>query len=111
MAHSLANGTENLVMTFSSAFPTKYVDRSDVDYRKVPWHQFFLIPREDGSSPQDYIRTWADLQSALEIKSLGACLRNNVLNDNRLDQGYYYDIPHIKAYYPRNRSKHDAISL
>ena len=57
-------------MTFSSAFPTKYVDRSDVDYRKVPWHQFFLIPREDGSSPQDYIRTWADLQSALEIKSL-----------------------------------------
>ena len=42
---------------------------------------------------------------------LGACLRNNVLNYNRLDQGYYYDIPHIKAYYPRNRSKHDAISL
>ena len=59
-----------LVMTFSSAFPTKYVDRSDVDYRKVPWHQFILIPREDGSSPQDYIRTLADLQSALEIKSL-----------------------------------------
>ena len=70
MVHSLANGTENLIVTFSSAFPTEYVDRSDVDYRKVPWHQFFLIPREDGSSPQDYIRTWADLQSALEIKSL-----------------------------------------
>ena len=26
---------------------------------------------------------------------LGACPRNNVLNDNRLDQSYYYDIPHI----------------
>ena len=29
------------------------------------------------------------------IVNLGACPRNNVLNDNRLDQSYYYDIPHI----------------
>ena len=26
---------------------------------------------------------------------LGVCLRNNVLNDNRLNQRYNYDIPHI----------------
>ena len=25
---------------------------------------------------------------------LGVCLRNNVLNDNRLYESYYYDIPH-----------------
>ena len=30
---------------------------------------------------------------------LGVCLRNNVLNDNRLYQSYYNDIIHIKAYY------------
>ena len=29
------------------------------------------------------------------LRVLGACPRNNVLNDNRLDQSYYYDIPHI----------------
>ena len=52
-----------------------------------------------------------ELGTIVAWRRLGACLRNNVLNDNRLDQGYYYDIPHIKAYYPRNRSKHDAISL
>ena len=30
---------------------------------------------------------------------LGVCLRNNVLNDNRLYQSYCNDIIHIKAYY------------
>lgn len=58
-------------MTPSSTFPTKYVDRQDVDYQKVPWYHFILIPRKEGSSPQDYIQRMEDLQSALEIKQLG----------------------------------------
>ena len=57
-------------MAFSSAFPTKYVDATDPDFRKAPRHQFILIPGKDGSSLPDFIQRSADLQSALEIKSI-----------------------------------------
>ena len=57
-------------MTSPSAFPTKFVDRSDVSYRNVPWHHFILIPKKEGSSLQDFIRGAKDLQSAMEIKYL-----------------------------------------
>ena len=57
-------------MTPSSTFPTKYVDRRDAEYQKVPWYHFILIPRKEGSSPPDYILRMKDLQSALEIKQL-----------------------------------------
>ena len=43
--------------------------------------------------------------------ALGVCLRNNVPNDNRLYQSYYYDIIHIKAYYSRIGSVCNAIRL
>ena len=42
---------------------------------------------------------------------LGVCLRNNVLNDNRLYQSNDYDIPHIEANYARIMSEHNAIRL
>ena len=35
------------------------------------------------------------LAQAQQLVPLGVCLRNNVLNDNRLYESYYYDIPHI----------------
>ena len=57
-------------MTSRSAFPTKFVDRSDVNYRNVPWHHLILIPKKEGSSLQDFIRRAEDLQSAMEIKYL-----------------------------------------
>ena len=44
-------------------------------------------------------------------ETLGVCLRNNVLNDNRLYQSNYYDILYIKAYYSRIRSVCNAIRL
>ena len=91
MAHSLANCTENLVVTFSSAFPTEYVDRSDADYWKVPWHKFILIPRKDGSSPQDYIRTLADLQSAIEIKSLVDSVPHHSADGRELTAEFFRD--------------------
>ena len=91
MARSLANGKENLVVTFSSAFPTQYVDRSDADYWKVPWHKFILIPRKDGSSPQDYIRTLADLQSALEIKSLVDSVPHHSADGRELTAEFFRD--------------------
>ena len=43
--------------------------------------------------------------------TLGVCLRNNVLNDNRLYYGNYYIIPHIEANYSRIMSEHNAIRL
>ena len=57
-------------MTLSSAFPTEYVDRTDANYKKVPWHHFALKPGKDGSNLQDFIRSTEDLQSALGIKSI-----------------------------------------
>ena len=43
--------------------------------------------------------------------ALGVCLRNNVLNYNRLYQSYYYDIMYKKAYYSRIGSACNAIRL
>ena len=48
---------------------------------------------------------------AFDDHRLGVCLRNNVLNDNRLYQSYYYDIIHIKVYYSRIGSACNAIRL
>ena len=57
-------------MNLSSAFPTKYVDRTDANYQEVPWYHVVLIPGKDGNRPQDFIRSNEDLQSALGIKSI-----------------------------------------
>lgn len=57
-------------MTLSSNFPTKYVDRTDANYRNVPWYHFVLIPRKDGSNIEDFLRSAKELQSALEIKHI-----------------------------------------
>ena len=64
------NRREEIALTSRSAFPTKFVDRSDVNYRNVPWHHLILIPKKGGSSLQDFIRRAEDLQSAMEIKYL-----------------------------------------
>ena len=57
-------------MSLYSPFPTRYVDRTDADYQKVPWYHFVLLPGKDGSGIQDFIRSSGDLQSALEVKSI-----------------------------------------
>ena len=54
----------------ASDFSLRYVDRTDPEYRKVPWYHFVLLPGEHGSPERDFIRTAKDLHSAVEDKIL-----------------------------------------
>ena len=47
-----------------------YVDRTDPEFRKLPWYHFVLLPGKDGSLGRDFIHTAKDLQSAVEHKIL-----------------------------------------
>ena len=57
-------------MSLSKGIPIKYVDRNEADYCDIPWHQFVLIPKQDGSSLMDFAETMEDLRSALDNRQL-----------------------------------------
>ena len=58
---------------------------------RYPGIKFILIPRKDGSSPQDYIRTLADLQAALEIKSLVDSVPHHSADGRELTAEFFRD--------------------
>ena len=57
-------------MSIASNFPTRFVDRTDPDYKKIPWHHFVLLPGKHGSTGHEFLNASQNLNSALEAHTL-----------------------------------------
>ena len=54
----------------TSAFPTRFVDKTDPEYQTVPRFHFVLVPKPGGNTAHEFLQVTEDLKSGIEAMAL-----------------------------------------